>query len=403
MTYAIPLSMTQTLAFTPVLTSRRQERKTSTLRQTSAVLSNAPTLSKEDRRSTSRSDSPLLEVKMGKIKLPMMAVGQESVTMSVNVNGEGPFHFMLDTGLTAQMISPQLKKRLHLENKKFDHPEGLAAGGSTGKVDLVNLSGLSLGSESNAKALDIQSTLHAVVSNFAQESLDKRHHVSGMLGMELLEQFDVDFDFPAGLIRFWAPGTAAKEARRQGMSEIPIAVINKSLLLGTRISGKAAANAKVDGQNEQKQPCLGIIDSGSTFSAVNWKAAEYIGLPPKNSPTYLIPPAIMAVGIDNKPMYIPTKKIEFTFCGEAIFNEKGDTVVGFVPPPPKWNPWKPVLTGIGDLPMFDLVLGTEKKPFEGPAALIGMDVLSQRRVILESCAIDKKTGKRAGRMFVSNS
>lgn len=395
--------MTQTMAFTPLLASHRQKRISNT-RLASAVLSKKapPTTSKPEQLS---SDLPLLEAKMGKIKLPMMAVGKESVIIPVKVNGQGPFNFMLDTGLTAQMISPRLKKMIHSKTDPSSTAEGLAAGGSTGKVDLVNLSGVSLcGFQpriQHEEELDLPSALNAVVTNFAQESLDKRHPVAGMLGMEMLEQFDVDLDFPAGVVRFWAPGTAKKEARHQGMSEIPIAVINKSLLLATRISGKTASTKK-EGTEQQKQPFLGILDSGSTFSAINWKAAEILGLPPEKSPTYLIPPAIMAVGVDNKPLYIPTKKVEFTFCGEAISNEKG-VVVGFVPPPPQWKPWKPVLTGIGDLPMFELVLGSDKKPFEGPAVLIGMDVLSQRRVILESCGIDEKTGKRTGRMFVSNS
>jgi hypothetical protein len=243
--------------------------------------------------------------------------------------------------------------------------------------------------------------LDAVVSNFAQETMDRKHPVAGMLGMEMLELFDIDFDFPEGRIRFWEPGTAERVARRQGMVEIPVGVINDSLLLCTRITGKAVGSKK-ESNVQQKQPFLGIIDSGSTFSAVNWKAAQLLGLPTKNSLTYLKPPAIVAVGIDNKPLYLPTKNVEFTFAGKAITNDNGE-IVGFAPPAPEWKPWKPVLTGIGDLPIFELLLGTDKTPFHGPAALIGMDVLSQRRVILESCSSSSNSdsGKRTRRMFVS--
>jgi len=107
---------------------------------------------------------------------------------------------------------------------------------------------------------------------------------------------------------------------------------------------------------------------------------------------------IMAVGIDGKPLYIPTKKIEFTFCGDTVKNEKGE-IVEFSSPPSNWQPWKPVLAGVGDLPIFELLLRSGEEPFHLPAAVIGLDVLSQRRVILEACGDDAT--ERSRRMFVS--
>ena len=44
------------------------------------------------------------------------------------------------------------------------------------------------------------STLQADVTNFTQEKLDKGNLVSVMLGMEMLDLFDVDFDFPTGVM-----------------------------------------------------------------------------------------------------------------------------------------------------------------------------------------------------------
>lgn len=45
--------------------------------------------------------------------------------------------------------------------------------------------------------------------------------------------------------------------------------------------------------------------------------------------------------------------------------------------------------GVGDLPIFTQLLGDGRSPYQGPAALIGLDVLSQRRVV-----IGAGTGKR---------
>jgi hypothetical protein len=55
-----------------------------------------------------------------------------------------------------------------------------------------------------------------VVQPFAQAHMDQRHPVDGMLGMEVLELFDVDLDFPADRIR-------------AGMVEIPTAQVGFGL------------------------------------------------------------------------------------------------------------------------------------------------------------------------------
>ena len=388
---------------------------------------------------------PLLEIKMEKIKLPRLAVGKECVTIPLHIDGLGTYEFMIDSGLTTQMVSPSLLKELTRHQKEpqnskrvTDDSDGIAAGGSTGRVKLVDLHNVKVGNE---LALSSDIPFQAIVTNFAQENIDRKHNIKGMVGMEFLNQFDIDLDFPSNKIRFWAPGTAEKEAQRLGMVEVPIAVINDSLLLGTRMTGQKmpVREGKKKEQQQQQQPFLGILDTGSTFSAINWEAAKLLGLPPKKSLQYLKPPGIMAVGIDNKPLYIPTKKVKFTYCGNPIIGgqtqedeeetmkvataadaehdnkqqqkQNGVIVVGFESPSKEWKPWKPVLTGIGDLPLFELVLGTKSNPFKGPAALIGMDIISQRRVILESCMVNKNapnatSGKKdarrgRGRMFVS--
>jgi hypothetical protein len=58
----------------------------------------------------------------------------------------------------------------------------------------------------------------------------------------------------------------------------------------------------------------------------------------------------------------------------------------------------------GDLPVFAQLLGDgdARKPFNGPAALIGLDVLAQRRVVLEAIppALARTVGRRR-RLFVA--
>jgi hypothetical protein len=200
-----------------------------------------------------------------------------------------------------------------------------------------------------------------------------------------LSRFDVDLDFPRGRVRLYKPGTAPKS----GLVLIPAVVINETGLLGIRLTS-----------GEGRQPILAFIDCGSTFSAVNWQAAAYLGLPPRADPAYRKGPSIVAVGIDGRPLRLPTARASLSFAGEARADRQG-RVSGFEPPPPNWKPWKPVAVAVGDLPVFPEVLGDGVQPYSGPAGLLGLDILSQRRCLIESAGDGSTT--RARRIFVSPS
>ena len=340
------------------------------------------------------SSKPIADLPMIRLKLPKGGFGREYVAIQLKIDGQGPFEFMLDTGLTTEFITPHLQQVLGILDDKASTIRGLAAGGESAAT-LVELKGASLccgaitttddsgTSEANEYPLP---PLHAVITDFPQEHIDPAHDpVEGMLGMEMLSLFDVDFDFPKGRVRFWKPGTAAKAA--SGMVEIPAVVINETGLIGIRIATPG----------DKKQPVLGFLDCGSTFSAVNWLAASYLGLPKKGDPVYNKSPSVLGMGIDGRPLPLPTISKELTFTGKMETDESGK-VIGFESPPASWKPWKNIQLAIGDLPAFQTVLGDGIIPYKGPAALIGLDVLAQRRVILET----DTEGTRRRRVLVSS-
>ncbi len=102
------------------------------------------------------------------------------------VDGKGPFDFMVDSGLTAELITPHLRQTLNLKGSGQKLSTGLAAGGSVNGGELVQLRGVTLprregGGDGNSLALP---PLTAVVTGFVQEHLDPAHDpVEGMLGM----------------------------------------------------------------------------------------------------------------------------------------------------------------------------------------------------------------------------
>lgn len=319
----------------------------------------------------------LADLPMVRLKLPQGGFGREYVALKLKVQGRGPFEFMVDSGLTTELITPHLQGVLGI-NKGTNRLSALAAGGSTQSNAIVELKDVSLccgdfsRELSSAEELSLPlPPLNAVITDFPQEHIDPAHNVEGMLGMELLQMYDVDLDFPKNRIRFWKPGTADTS----GLVEIPAVVINESLLIGIRV-------ASGDSQSGIGQPILGFLDCGSTFSCLNWKAAGALGLPPKSDPIYCNGPAVAALGVDGRPLMLPTIKKQLGYVGDAVV-ENGRPI-GFEQPPSNWRAWNPVQVAIGDLPVFSEILGDGKTPFQGPAALIGLDILAQRRIILEA-------------------
>jgi hypothetical protein len=64
-----------------------------------------------------------------------------------------------------------------------------------------------------------------------------------------------------------------------------------------------------------------------------------------------------------------------------------------------FKPWDDITVAVGDLPVFSDLLGDGKNPYNVPTVLIGLDILSQRRLLLESSG----AGGRARRIFVAPS
>ena len=320
----------------------------------------------------------LVDVPMIRLRLPKGGFGREYIALKMKIQDQGPFDFMIDSGLTTELISPHLQATLGIQSGT-NQLRGIAGGGEMVNP-IVDLRDVSIDT-GNSKLGPVLPKLNAVITDFPQEHIDPAHDpVEGMVGMEFLSLFDVDLDFPNNRIRLFEPQSTGTS----GLSEIPAVVINESMLLGIRISTPDQKNG---------QPILGFLDCGSTFSCINWKAAEILGLPPKNDPLYRNGPAITALGIDGRPLALPTIQKELSYTGNPIFDPESKGPIGFEPPPPNWKPWDPIQIAVGDLPVFSNILGDGVTPYQGPAALIGLDILAQRRVVLGTGAKNSQRRK----------
>lgn len=366
------ISIASTSAFVARLQQQQQQRRIQTPHYASrrdflvasALASAAPNAVAENNK------TPLVDLPMIRIQLPKNGFGQDYVAMPLYINGKGPYDFMLDTGLTTEFITPHLEKEISPEKTaalRSMSIQGIAAAG-TSTQRLIDLKGASLCCKRDGGMIPV-SDLHAIVTDFPQEHLDPKHDpIKGMLGMEFLSMYDVDLDFPANRIRLYEQGTFGPLPK--GMAEVPATVINETGLLAIRV--------KASGSD---QPIIALLDCGSAFSVVNWAATPFLGMS-SNKKDYQNLPAIQGIGVDGKSMNLPiSSKQALTFVGDPRI-EQG-RIVGFQEPPTDWNAWEPVNVAVGDLPAFSNVLGDGITPYRGPAVLIGLDILSQRRVILQ--------------------
>jgi hypothetical protein len=338
----------------------------------------------------SATNTPIADFPMRKLRLPKGGLGREYIILQLYIGGNGPYDFMVDSGLTTELITPHLQSILKAKSSGITK-QGLSAGDAGSLQTLVELNEVQLccGKLASSESLfPLQGPLHAIVTDFPQEHMDPSHDpVEGMLGMEVLERFDVDLDFPAGRLRLWKPGTVRAEAKKAGMVNIEAVVVNETRLLGFRVVSANAPKGGGDSGNDiTAQPFLGVVDCGASFSVVNWKAASLLGLPPRSDDVYKKSPMVQGIGVDGRPQLLPTMNIGLSFCGDAIQNkeDKPTITMSFEAPPSNWKPWNAVPMAIGDLPVFSQLLGDGRTSYKGPAGIIGLDILSQRRVILET-------------------
>ena len=282
---------------------------------------------------------PIAELPMTRLRLPKGSYGREYIVIPLKVQGKGPFDFMIDSGLTTELITPHLKDILGIHSAGHEI-EGLAAGGSN-YGELIELQGASLccGEFPGTMSNEIQlPSLNAVVSDFPMEHIDPAHDpIEGMLGMEFLDYFDTELDYPNQKLRLWRPGTLNKS----GLVEIPASIINESGLIGMRV---------LSADQSVQQPVIGILDCGSSFSIINWDAAKVMGLPPRGDPSYDSSGFIIGVGLDGNPQKMPLKAVSLTFCGDPK-KDPNTGQMSFDSPPTHWIPWK-TNAAIGDIPVF---------------------------------------------------
>jgi predicted aspartyl protease len=123
-------------------------------------------------------------------QMPMQMSDTGVPVIPAQVNRQGPFWFLLDTGATATTIRPPLVQSLNLP-KMAAQVTGLQSMGGTLSADLFRLDSIHYG------PLEARN----VLSPSFERPILRSHPVMGVAGIDILRAHAVEFDFKANAIR----------------------------------------------------------------------------------------------------------------------------------------------------------------------------------------------------------
>jgi len=115
------------------------------------------------------------------------------IQVPVYVNNQGPFGFVIDTGAGSSVITPELAKSLKLQTQPVN---GIARGiGGDVKLEFASLDHFSFGSYQ-------QERMQVAVIDLASVSPRGKLIENGIIGFDILRQFELVIDYPHNRLAF---------------------------------------------------------------------------------------------------------------------------------------------------------------------------------------------------------
>lgn len=192
-----------------------------------------------------------------KVKFRLAGAAQPLILLPVEVNGEGPFEFILDTGAGTSLLSSELGEKLGI--KILGSKEGQSAGGAV-SVSLAQLSSLAVAS--------------AKLDNVDVGLVDLSHigktvgaKIDGDLGYNFLKHFRITLDYRKSEIRLDDPKRLEPAGRSKAVTEVAmrLASLDKPLIL-------------VDVYANGAGPFQFAIDTGTSTTAITPELAKQLGV-----------------------------------------------------------------------------------------------------------------------------
>ena len=196
-----------------------------------------------------------------KVKFRLAGGVQPLILLPVEVNGEGPFEFILDTGAGTSLLSSELGKKLDI--KILGSKEGQSAGGAI-SVALAKLSSLAVASVK----LD---NIDVGVVDLSQIGKTVGAEIDGDLGYNFLKHFRITLDYRRNEIRLDDPKRFEPAGRSRAVTEVAL-----------RLASPAKPLILVDVYANGRGPFQFAIDTGTSTTAITPELAKQLGV--ANSP-----------------------------------------------------------------------------------------------------------------------
>ncbi|HXM74739.1 MAG TPA: aspartyl protease family protein, partial [Chthoniobacterales bacterium] len=195
-----------------------------------------------------------LSPRSAKVKFRLTGGAQPLILLPVQVNGSGPFEFILDTGAGTSLLSSDLAKQL--EMKIVGSNEGQSAGGKVA-VSLAKTDSLAVG---EAKLQDVD----VGIVDLAHIGKTIGAKVDGDLGYNFLKQFRLTIDYCNCEVRLDDP-KLVENFGRSAKTEVPM-----------RLASPAKPLILVDVYANGRGPFQFAIDTGTSTTAITPELAKQL-------------------------------------------------------------------------------------------------------------------------------
>jgi predicted aspartyl protease len=197
-----------------------------------------------------------LPIKSATERFRLAGGAQPLILVPVEVNEQGPFDFILDTGAGTSLLSVELAEKLKV--KVLGSKQGESAGGAV-SVSLAKVDSLSIGS---ARLADVDVGI-----------VDLKHigatvgaRIDGDLGYNFLKSFRISIDYEKGQLRLDDP-RRLDVFNRTGQTEVPL-----------RLASPAKPLILVDVHANRRGPFQFAIDTGTSTTAITPELAKQLGV-----------------------------------------------------------------------------------------------------------------------------
>jgi predicted aspartyl protease len=192
-----------------------------------------------------------------KVKFHLAGGAQPLILLPVQVNGAGPFEFILDTGAGTSLLSSELGRKLEIE--VLGSKEGQSAGGAV-SVSLARVNSLAVGS-AKLDNVDVGLVDLSHIGQAVGATLD------GDLGYNFLKHFRITIDYRKSEIRLDDPKRFELTGRSTAVTEVAM-----------RLASPAKPLLLLDVHANGHGPFQFALDTGTSTTAITPELAKQLGV-----------------------------------------------------------------------------------------------------------------------------